>query len=280
MHGIASVFCHPALRRRGFAARLMRELARTLPHLSLNSKRPLASILYSDIGTDYYHNLGWRAAPDNVHVRFDAIPASQNLQAKPLKEGDLAQLCKDDEAIVRRTLLEDTNGKRRLTIVPDLEHMLWHQSKAKFACSKLFGESPKIKGAVAGEPGYRVWAIWTHRYYGAPGPAASDNALYILRLVVENPRSGHGQEGEDPQIDSLHAVIEAAQNEAACWRLPCVKLWSPSPSTRKLIAKAKVPFTDEERETDSAAMIMWFDSEGRQTRSVGEWMGNEKYAWC
>lgn len=258
----------------------MRELARTLPRLCLQSKRPLACVLYSDIGTDYYRNLGWHAAPDNVHVKFDAILASKDLPAKPLKEEDLAQLCKDDEAIVRRDIIEDASGKRLLIIVPDLEHMLWHQSKENFACSKLFGESPKIKGAVAGEPGDRVWAIWTHRYYGAPGPASSDNTLYILRLVVESPGRGHGQEGEDPQLESLHAVIEAAQNEAACWQLPCVKLWSPSPSIRNLIMKTKISFTNEERETDSAAMIMWFDSEDHQTRSVGEWVGNEKYAWC
>lgn len=37
-----------------------------------------------------------------------------------------------------------------------------------------------------GEAGSRIWAIWTHHYYGDPEGPGSGNTLYILRLVIEN----------------------------------------------------------------------------------------------
>lgn len=50
-------------------------------------------------------------------------------------------------------------GKSRMVLMPDLNHMLWHHTKEEFACEKLFGMKPHIKGAIAGEAGSRIWAI-------------------------------------------------------------------------------------------------------------------------
>ena len=276
MHGIASVFCNPELRRRGFAARLMRELAQTLPDLEFQSRKAIGSILYSDIGKTYYSNLGWHAALDNVHLEFESIRVTLDPHVKLLREEDLAGLCEDDEAMSRQAMVRDSNGKRQMMILPDVEHMLWHQSKENFASEKLFGTTPETKGAIAGEPGHRVWAVWTHRYYGDPSSISSDNTLYILRLVIENQQSGHE---EDLQIHFVHAVIQAARSEAAEWLLPCVKLWNPTPSTRDLIMKTGIPCTEVERVNDSIASIMWFGTQDQQENTY-EWIGNEKYAWC
>ena len=67
MYGIASVFCDPKYRGRGFAARLMRELATMLPNWQGRSKKCIGSVLYSDIGKTYYANLGWHPFPVNTY---------------------------------------------------------------------------------------------------------------------------------------------------------------------------------------------------------------------
>lgn len=50
-HGIGSVFCAQHLRKRGYAQRMMRELAKALrTHQTSEGKESLFSVLYSDIG--------------------------------------------------------------------------------------------------------------------------------------------------------------------------------------------------------------------------------------
>ena len=53
IYGIASVFCKPKYRGRGFGTRLMRELAAFLPHWQDESRRCIGNVLYSDIGKTY-----------------------------------------------------------------------------------------------------------------------------------------------------------------------------------------------------------------------------------
>lgn len=49
-HGIASVYCHEPLRKRGYASRLLRELGDVLSRWQVdNNTSAVASILYSDI---------------------------------------------------------------------------------------------------------------------------------------------------------------------------------------------------------------------------------------
>ena len=50
-HGIASVFCAPHLRKRGYAQRMMQELGKVLrTHQTDENTKCLFSVLYSDIG--------------------------------------------------------------------------------------------------------------------------------------------------------------------------------------------------------------------------------------
>lgn len=49
-HGIGSVFCPPELRRRGYAARMMKELAKALETWQAAGTECLFSVLWSDIG--------------------------------------------------------------------------------------------------------------------------------------------------------------------------------------------------------------------------------------
>jgi hypothetical protein len=65
-HGIGSVFCAPHLRKRGYAQRMMRELAKALrTHQTSEGKESLFSVLYSDIGKVSYAPICYSTLTDN-----------------------------------------------------------------------------------------------------------------------------------------------------------------------------------------------------------------------
>ncbi len=277
IYGIASVFCNPKYRGRGFAARLLRELAMMLPNWQVASRRCIGSVLYSDIGKTYYANLGWHPFPVNTHIEIDPMGAPTTSQARKLLAGDLGQLCKDDEALIQKAMTSTSNCKIRMMLVPDLDHMQWHHGKEEFASDKLFKKQPQVKGAMAGKPGNRVWAIWTHRFYGDPESASSDNTLYILRVVVEKEKADTVQ--REMQAKQMQAVLKAAQIEAAEWQLHSVKMWHPAHLVRELVERAGIQYRNVDREQDSIASLLWY-GEGSGKEDTLEWIGNEHYGWC
>ena len=191
------------------------------------------------------------------------------------------------------------DAKKRLNIIPDLDHILWHIRKEDFATRYLFGRVPEAKGAIAGPPGQQVWAIWTHRYYDRPDAESPDNVLYILRLVVEGMEvagSPHdeskieGVESGNEVVNSrdgaryhkqavyLKGVIQAAQAQAVEWKLDHVKLWDPWPFVRATLESSGIQYTIVERQEDSIASGFWYDENG-ESGVAPEWIGNEHYAW-
>jgi GNAT superfamily N-acetyltransferase len=279
VHGVASVFCNPEYRRRGYAARLMRELAAKLPTWQVESKTCIGSVLYSDIGKSYYAKLGWHPFPLNNHIEFDAmhVPNLSQSGIREIIDKDLEQYCKDDEAMIRKKMIRSSSQKARMMIVPDLDHMLWHHRKEEFACDKLFGKQPDVKGSVIGDDDDRIWMIWTHRYYGNPEHASSDNTLYILRLVIENENASPEQVHN--QVQQMQRMIQAAQNEAAGWDLHSVKLWDPAHLVQDLVERTGIQHRTVQREEESIASLLWF-GEGSGKEDTLEWLGNEKYGWC
>ena len=316
VHAIASVFTPPAFRGRGYAGRLLRELAARLRTWQPDRGTALGSVLYSDIGSAYYAKFGWRPDPNNLHLDFP--PQMQTAQdpsgsgsgsglAPPLAESDLSALCARDERMVRAAMAQGPGSssqrqrqqRRRVTILPDLDHMLWHIRKEDFAARHLFGGSmPEIKGAIAGtSPGSQVWAIWKRRWYARPGagPEAGgpDNVLYILRLVVERDGSanGGGGTGEEEefkmdaglqaeQVERLAAVLQAARAQAAEWQLDRVRLWAPSPWVRDAVAQLGMDYEVVERREDGVASALWYGDEGADGDAPTTWVNNEHYAWC
>ncbi len=290
VHGIASVYCNPAYRGRGYASRMMRELAKRLPSWQAEDMKCAGSVLYSDIGKTYYAKFGWHPFPNNTHIEVQpSIPTSPP-KASQLLAGDLDQLCKQDEALSRAAIAHPSGGKIRMMLVPDIDHMLWHHKKAEFAADKLFGESPPVKGAIAGEPGNRIWVIWTHRYYGDPEKASSGNTLYILRLVLENQASANIFSPEGAwmpsdvgglrlQADSLRCILQAAQAEAAEWKLQRLELWDPTPLVLELLERTGISHELVVREDADIASLCWF-GEGSGKEDMLEWVANERFAWC
>ena len=290
LHGIASVFCPPNYRRRGYAARLMTEVAKALCIWQTDQAKVAGSVLYSDIGKTYYAKLGWRPNDTNWHLEVPPDSSLKSHLTRELVEDDLAEFCKRDEAIVREAMARLEDGvNRHITILPDLNHMLWHIRKEDFATAWLFGEIPRAKGAIAGLPGRQVWALWTHRYYSHPDAISQDNVLYILRLVVEGDRSANKPSASmmdslsttkgDEQAISLIKVFQDAQAEAMDWRLDCVRLWEPSPWVQHVIRESKINHRVVERENASIASVMWYDERGELGRPP-VWINNEYYAYC
>ncbi|KAL8791386.1 MAG: hypothetical protein Q9213_000002 [Squamulea squamosa] len=290
VHGVASVFCPLEYRRRGYATRHMTELANVLCTWQSDQARVAGSILYSDIGKSFYAKFGWQPNPSNWHLEFQPTNQPRSSLVRELFKDDLEELCKRDEVIIREAMAKPRDGAKKLvTVLPDLDHMLWHIGKETFATERLFGKTPRAKGAIAGLPGSQVWAIWTHRYYTHPTVEAHSNVLYILRLVVEGddcmnkvPSTRENnlfRDNRTSQADSLIAVLKYAQAEAAEWLLDYIKLWEPTPWVQDVIRKSSVNYRKIEREGDSIASGLWYN-EASGNEAVPVWINNEHYAWC
>ncbi|KAF2830315.1 hypothetical protein CC86DRAFT_315493 [Ophiobolus disseminans] len=292
VHGIASVFCAPAYRRRGYAGRMMHELARELYRWQTDELPCVGSTLYSDIGKVFYEKLGWQANVTNSHLEFKPKAGIWPALARVILEDDVEGLCKRDEAIIRSQMAVPTEElKTRFTIIPDMDHMGWHIAKEHFAAQHLFGKTPSAKGAIAGSLGSQIWATWVRRYYGGPEDDVqpTNNALYILRLVVELdetatrlPQDAKKRPHEhvyQEQVELLKSVLQAAQVEAVEWKLDVVKLWDPTPLVLELLAETGLYYTVTERQEDSIASLLWYDSEGRIAKNQPLWVNNEHYAW-
>lgn len=290
VHGIASVFCAPPYRGRGYASRMMRELAKELYNWQTDKLPCVGTTLYSDIGKHFYAKLGWRPNATNSHVEFAPEPGAWPAVAEAITENDLEELCARDEVLIRSQMgVPTTEVKTRFTIIPDVEHMGWHIGKETFATSHLFGKTPTAKGAIAGAPGSQVWATWTHRYYTRFDAEEPSNVLYILRLVVEVDETATrlpldsikrpAKDVYEMQTQLLKAVLQAAQAEAAEWRLDVVKLWDPTPLVLDMLEHIGMEYLIVEREDESIASLMWYDPEGGIDKEQPLWVNNEHYAW-
>lgn len=282
IHGVASVFCDPVLRLRGYGSRLMRELAEILRTFQAETTESIGSVLYSDIGKKYYADLGWHPFPINTHIELDPSTAPEGSGTLQLLSGDLERLCEEDEAMIRKEMTTISSiGKTRMMLVPDLNHMLWHHKKEEFVCDKLFGKQPEIKGAIVGQPGHRMWAIWTHRFYGNPDSASSENTLYILRLVIENQATTNTTDTEqgNSQVEQMKALLQTAQAEAAKWKLHRVMMWDPTPLVLELVEQTEIQYRRVERDHEGIASLLWY-GEGSGKEDTLQWLGNEKYGWC
>ena len=299
VHGIASVFCPLPYRGRGYGTRLMKELARVLRRWQSEKGKNIGSVLYSDIGRKYYARLGWLPNPRNGHFEFP--PARMKMEepaarVQRVSESELEALCLRDETMICEAMATPSASRKRVVILPDLAHMLWHIRKEDFAAEYIFGRKAEAKGAIAGTPDKQVWAVWVRRYYQHPDPPDDEqdedggNVLYILRLVVEGDDTANKpHEGQLPprtdayaeQAAALKAVLQTAQAEAAEWRLNCVKLWDPSPLVKRLLGQTGLDAAWVDRQDDSIGSALWFREEHCDADDEAPvWVNNEHYAWC
>ena len=298
-HGVGSVYTDPAYRGKGYASRLLTMVREELkshqgPPLQSSNTGPYKlppvafSFLFSDIGKKFYTSRGW-APHRSTHLSFSPLPADAATngatppRAAPLGYHELAELCTRDEALLRQHLAtqrappssstppDPSQPLRYVALPPDLDTMLWHLMREDFVTMRIFGTIPIVRGAVFGERGKRVWAIWT-RAYQAPPPNTATNTLYILRLVVEDEDAG-----DEYLAEGLRAITDFARREASEWGTSKVQLWNPDADVEALMRKAALKFDVVEREMDSIPSLLWY-GDGPQENVV--WVAGEKHTWC
>ncbi|KAK0744082.1 hypothetical protein B0T18DRAFT_392741 [Schizothecium vesticola] len=278
-HGVGSVFTDPRFRGRGYAGRMMREVGERLRGWQAGGeKEVLCSVLYSDIGKAFYARSGW-AAFASRHVAFR--PAAgwvagrngcEDGGARTIGYHELAELCSVDEKLLRREMAErGRQGRTCVALVPDLDQLLWHLMREDYMTKHIFGRTPPVKGAVFGEPGRRVWAVWTRGYYGGL-ESREGNTLHVLRVVMED-------EGQPDEYlaRGFREIVRIAQAEATEWLSQDLQLWNPSPKLATAIKESGLDCEFVDRDTESIASLMLY---GESETTDVDWVANEKYGWC
>lgn len=309
-HGVASVFCPPKYRGRGYAGRMMSELGLRLKGWQVDAQdeggevkesHAAFSVLYSDIGKHFYAARGWQGFPSG-HV---ALPASSDPSTpdslppvRKLESSDLPELCATDERLLRQRLASYTSSsaasRTAVALLPDRATLDWHHARESFVATELHGGTlpPFLRESGRGalvevSSGVRVWCYWT-RVWTNPQEEAPDT-LHIIRIAIDSPTlpssdsfSPASEEGVERVRDSeavkaIAALLRTAQRTAAASGMQEVQVWNPTSTTlaaaRLLDAEAAVVH----RESESIASLLWYgEGDWREL----EWVGNEKFGWC
>ncbi|RDA82348.1 hypothetical protein CP532_3004 [Ophiocordyceps camponoti-leonardi (nom. inval.)] len=284
--GVASVFVEPRFRRRGYAARMMGLLAS-----ALKDREDVAfSVLYSDIGREFYARLGWRVHP-SCHVSLcvppSPSPSPSTSEAKPVEdEGDddggrvtaitdnqLPSLAEQDELRLRSKLSSyPASPTIRLALIPDLATLQWHFARQDFLADYI-DSLPRLPGEPMRGALYegndekdgekcRVWVLWTVKSEpsdseAGEGSKSSSNKLEFLRLSYPESIS-------QPQLQAaVKALIKGALSQSRRWLCTSIQIWNPDERLRPIL-EGMTQLRPElvEREDSSIASLLWLGQDG------------------
>jgi hypothetical protein len=306
-HGVASVFCPPEYRGRGYAGRMIKDLGQELQTWQTDDSHDcLFSVLYSDIGkvsTFYGHDYQfpclyliqqfyaaheWKPYP-SAQISL-TVPSGSHIpplpEARLLYAHDLEELCDVDRDLIYKQLTKAAvSGKTAVSIVPDVETLSWQHAREEFVANELYSKSPTVKGAIVGtESGKRVWCVWYRTWNNNDPQNAQGNTMTLLRLVAEGAEASDAASDEgakaakDSYISAATAsLLVAARAEASKWHMGAVDIWNPTSATLAAASMLDPAVRVVHREKDSIASLRWYGE-----RSVQDvvWVDNEKYAWC
>lgn len=304
-HGIGSVFCPPQLRRRGYTARMMQELGEALRTWQTEGKECLFSVLFSDIGKKFYAAHGWEpfnSSHISVPAKTSRIVDTKDLPtAQPLYEGDLGELCKIDEAMLRKSLeARPADSNTAVALIPNVDTIRWHHAREDYVGKELHGKAPKVKGAIVGsEKGKRVWCYWTRMWYNNNPKESKGNTLHVLRLVIEDEGlsswegsggnhingsgKSHQQNGDgwsSYHKSAIASLLLMAQREAQEWNMAEVAAWNPTSVMVSAAQRLDPNTTVVNRDEESIASLKWHPPHKGPVAESIDWVGNEKYGWC
>ncbi|KAJ5279152.1 hypothetical protein N7478_004524 [Penicillium angulare] len=285
-HGIGSVYCRPEFRGKGYAKRMFQELSVKVDTWKMEKEkrgRSLFTVLFSDIGKNFYAQFGWKPFLSS-HMSLPPLPKQELSNGAAVKQSETKVLCAADvqkhicnETVINklRDQLHDASQATpgsMIAIMPDYDHFVWHWAREEFFAEKLLPNrsSPVIKGA--GNDLARVYCSWTRNF----GETPEDNVLYILRWVYDDPTS---KEEEQTLVDAMVAILRQAQQEAHEWNMSKVEFWNPTPLLQKAVSILDSDAQIVHREKSSIASLRWTGAEKGLGNDV-EWFLNEKYAWC
>ncbi|KAF3482240.1 uncharacterized protein GIQ15_04999 [Arthroderma uncinatum] len=289
-HGVGSVYCRPEHRGRGYAKRMIIELAKILDTWQQEKGQPcLFSVLYSDIGKSFYAAHGWHPYPSSHFTLAPAPGAAQtangsaNGRTKSVDMTIVKDMSREDvhEYMCSEPVIEHHKQKLReasmasqavMAFPPDYAHMSWHWARDEFYSRILRSEKGEVRVKGAAVPSRKVFVTWNKKY----GATQKDCTLYILRTQYEEPTS---PAEEEAVVEALAGILRRAQIEAQEWKMDHVEIWNPSPLVTKAILTADANAVETHREKDSIPCLKWDGNQHGYGDSV-EWHLNERYGWC
>lgn len=284
-HGVGSVFCRPEFRGKGYAKRMIRELAIMLDKWQDNQalNKSDFSILFSDIGKKFYAQFGWKPFPSSHFSLPPISKAEYDLgltgaglpQVETLLAPDVRQYMCNDQVLSRERevlrLASQNSPGAKVAIIPDFNHFAWHWAREEYCAERLCAEreAPLIKGA--GDKKSGVYCAWNRNFGATP----EENTLYILRWIYDEPTS---PEEAETTTKAMAAILKRAQLEACKWNMATIQFWNPTPLLERAVALVDPTAKVVHREQSSIACLRW--NGVKQGKKDVEWFLNEKFVWC
>ena len=241
---IASVYTPEHRRRKGYCKLLMSKLLLKIkcwPNI-------LASSLYSDIGSRFYDDLGWKC-----HTSLMATISVDHVKIEKISIGDsdlfidnnLKDLILDDCIRIEQFMVSSKTSQAMFSILPSFESIEWQFRRGVIYANYLNLKIPNRCGIKKDES----FLIWAHNF--------SENILYILRHELQDEILARN-------------LISTAILEAHSFNLAKVCIWNPCDL---LYSISDIPIEFKARES-SLSSLACFDSQGSLN-----WVYNEKFAW-
>ncbi|KAJ5165944.1 hypothetical protein N7492_006240 [Penicillium capsulatum] len=278
-HGVGSVYCRPEFRGKGYAKRMFEELCLKLETWQMDKEprgRSVFTVLFSDIGKNFYAQFGWRPF---LSSHMSLPPAKHNgcqSQTRVLHAEDVQRCICNPSVLTKlsdqmRRASQNSPGAK-VAIVPDFDHFVWHWAREEFHAQTLYPSHPPpvIKGAGNDQAG--VYCAWNRNF----GETPEENVLYILRWVYDEPTTPHE---EQVVVDAMAGILRRAQQEAHDWNMGKVEFWNPTPLLEKAVALLDPEAQVVHRDKSSISSLRWTGADQGLGNDV-EWILNEKYTWC
>jgi len=281
-HGIASVYTRPEYRGKGYAGRMMAELGRKLESWQQKDQdKGTFSVLYSDIGQEFYTRFGWEVFP-STHIILQPMdqaaygelrhdhPHVGELDSEDVANIPAAQYVEED----LRQLSTQKPEVPYVAVRPDIEHFAWHHAREEFQAKALGKGFPEVKGAIHRATG--VALVWCRVYASKP----ADWQLQILHTVIPNDLKDSSEAEE-----ALAALLLRAQLEAHDWEMVAgVEVWDP----QDIVVRAAQRLRKEEegkvevisRDKEHVCSLRWIGGRPEDKEGPVVWLSIEKYAWC
>ncbi|KAL7900239.1 hypothetical protein HDV63DRAFT_370674 [Trichoderma sp. SZMC 28014] len=278
-YGIASVFTYSEFRSKGYASKMIELLRGYMTAKQQESGEPAFSILFSDIGKEFYAKHGWMSL-ENTQIEYRVKKNPVEFDASIIKllgDEDLASLAERDEELIRKEMALPNSAeasKIRVAVLPDIDTLQWHFYRQAFICNTAYGRKPTVHGALYTSPstGSRVWGLFERNHYGGPNKPEK-NVLSFLRFVVED-----SDIIDEELFEAVVGIFRAAEKEAKDWECSKVEIWNPLDRVRKIVEDAaEFESIFVVRDAKNLASLNWF---GEGTAEDLDWVVNERFEWC
>lgn len=264
---IGAVYTLPAFRKRGLASFFLTEVAKKLANLP----KALVSVLYSDVGPNFYGKLGWRTHPSRMatlavdHPRNASTDDSASLSPFVLSEDLDTFLQTDNERLVTELTSTQLEGRDAFVMLPTRDSTEWQFCMGvHYAQVKEVGEFPTRCGVKIND---NAFVMWCHNYLKEP-------TLFITRARFP---------GGDDATATTRALLTAALQEARKFKLKTVAIWDPPEILLHADVRSHLEIELVEREFSlSSAMVFHHGRvsvESDANAPLPKWLHNEKYAW-